>query len=126
VNLLVFETEGLLSQQLRQAGHRITVASNSADVRRLARDAAFDVAVLGRIRPEPARLRVCRELRRREGAFLILLLVEDDEVEMRVAGLDAGADDCVSISCPFDELLARLRALSRRAAVQADIRRGES
>lgn len=76
---------------------------------------SFDAILLGGAGPEAASLSVCVDLRRTGARTPILLLVARDAAETRVEGLDAGADDCIAVSCPFDELLARLRALVRRA-----------
>ncbi len=59
---------------------------------------------------------VCVDLRRDGSTLPIVLLVPPNAVEARVMGLDAGADDCLAVDCPVDELLARLRALVRRTA----------
>jgi two-component system, OmpR family, response regulator MprA len=59
-------------------------------------------------------LEVCRRLRRRGRTVPVLMLTARDEVESRVAGLDAGADDYVVKPFALEELLARLRALLRR------------
>ncbi len=118
VNVLLVENEELMAQPLRQAGHHVTVVSSSKAARRLLASVAFDVVLLGGIRPDAARLSACGELRRGSAATPILLLVGRDAAETRVEGLDAGADDCVSLSCPLDELLARLRALVRRSAAE--------
>jgi DNA-binding response OmpR family regulator len=105
-----------LAQPLRQAGYEVTVATSSKDARRLAMSGSFDAVVLGKIRPEAAILSICSALRRDGAGTPILLLVGRDAAEMRVQGLDAGADDCIALTSPFDELLARLRALVRRAS----------
>jgi two-component system, OmpR family, response regulator MprA len=59
-------------------------------------------------------LEVCRRLRREGHRLPVLMLTARDEVENRVAGLDAGADDYVTKPFALEELLARLRALLRR------------
>src|SRR6476619_5540116 len=60
-------------------------------------------------------LEVCRRLRRSGSRVPVLMLTARDEVENRVAGLDAGADDYVTKPFALEELLARLRALLRRS-----------
>src|SRR5207244_6098587 len=59
-------------------------------------------------------LEVCRRLRRSGSSVPVLMLTARDEVENRVAGLDAGADDYVTKPFALEELLARVRALLRR------------
>src|SRR6266545_211325 len=64
--------------------------------------------------PKMDGLEVCRRLRREGHRLPVLMLTARDEVENRVAGLDAGADDYVTKPFALEELLARLRALLRR------------
>ena len=78
-------------------------------------DAGIDVAVLDVAMPFADGLTVCREARHRGVATPILMLTARDQVGDRVAGLDAGADDYLVKPFAVDELLARLRALLRRA-----------
>jgi len=77
----------------------------------------YDVLVLDVVFPDGSGVEVCRALRRRGVSTPILLCTARDAVEERVRGLDAGADDYLVKPFAFPELLARLRALSRRAAV---------
>src|SRR3989440_7015299 len=66
--------------------------------------------------PRADGLEVCRRLRRTGNRVPVLMLTARDEVENRVAGLDAGADDYVTKPFALEELLARVRALLRRSA----------
>ncbi len=116
MNVLLIENDELMARPLREAGYEVTVASSPAQARRLLEGGSFDAVVLGALHPESAGLRVCSDLCRGGAQVPILLVVEQDAPAVRVRGLDAGADDCVSLTCPFEELLARLRALVRRAA----------
>ncbi len=75
---------------------------------------SFDMFIIDVVLPEIDGLAVCRELRQRDIRDPILILTARDEIEDRVAGLDAGADDYLGKPFAMDELLARLRALSRR------------
>ena len=79
----------------------------------------FDLAVLDVMMPFADGLTVCREARHRGVLTPILLLTARVEVGDRVAGLDAGADDYLVKPFVIDELLARCRALLRRAAPSA-------
>jgi two-component system, OmpR family, response regulator len=63
----------------------------------------------------------CRELRRHEIWTPVLMLTARDAVDDRVSGLDAGADDYLTKPFSFDELLARLRALTRRAPAERPV-----
>ena len=74
-----------------------------------------DVVILDVMLPGLDGLEVCRRLRTAEPRLPILLLTARDRVPDRVAGLDAGADDYLVKPFAFDELLARIRALLRRA-----------
>ncbi|MBA2332338.1 MAG: response regulator transcription factor [Actinobacteria bacterium] len=76
----------------------------------------IDAMVLDVSMPRLDGLEVCRRLRKGGSALPILMLTARDEVTDRVAGLDAGADDYVFKPFALEELLARLRALLRRAA----------
>ena len=78
-----------------------------------------DVVVLDVMMPGLDGLEVCRRLRAARQRTPILMLTARDEVADRVAGLDAGADDYLVKPFALDELLARVRALLRRAARRA-------
>jgi DNA-binding response OmpR family regulator len=75
----------------------------------------YDLYIVDIVLPEMDGLAVCRNLRARDIREPILILTARDEIEDRVAGLDAGADDYLGKPFAMEELLARLRALSRRA-----------
>jgi two-component system response regulator MprA len=79
----------------------------------LARSAS-DLVVLDVLMPELDGLEVCRRLRAAGDRTPVLMLTARTEVEDRVAGLDAGADDYLGKPFALDELLARVRALLRR------------
>ena len=81
---------------------------------RLARDESFDAIVLDVLLPGMDGFAVCRSLRRHGVDTPVLMLTARDAVPDRIKGLDAGADDYLLKPFAFDELLARLRALTRR------------
>lgn len=117
VNILLDGNDAVLAGALRDAGHAVAVASKPEETWKIARTRAFDAIVVGgRSRPDTVSLTVCSDLLRSGACTPVLLRITRDVAETRSEGLDAGADDCVSLSCPVDELLARLRALVRRAA----------
>jgi DNA-binding response OmpR family regulator len=120
VNVLVAESEESMAEPLRRAGHDVTVARNGRDLCSLTTSGSFDAVVVGMLGSGSQGLRVCNDLRRRGVALPIVLIVGHDDVESRIQGLDAGADDCVGVGCPADELLARLRALVRRVSLQVN------
>jgi two-component system, OmpR family, response regulator MprA len=72
--------------------------------------------ILDILMPKMDGLEVCRRLRREGLRLPVLMLTARDEVENRVAGLDAGADDYVTKPFALEELLARMRALLRRTS----------
>ena len=74
----------------------------------------YDALILDIVMPKRDGLEVCKELRRRRMSVPILLLTARDSVEDKITGLDAGADDYLTKPFAFGELLARVRALTRR------------
>lgn len=117
MNLLVVEHESVIERLLLEAGHEVTAAASAIDACVAVSSSSIDAIVVGRLAAERSGLEFCDQLRQSGVATPIFLLVESEAVEARVQGLDAGADDCLGLGCPADELLARLRALVRRAAV---------
>jgi two-component system response regulator MprA len=79
-------------------------------------DAQPDAVILDVLMPAVDGLEVCRRLRRAGNRVPVLMLTARDEIENRVAGLDAGADDYVSKPFALEELVARVRALLRRTS----------
>jgi two-component system OmpR family response regulator len=108
----------LLVRGLREEGHVADVAGRGEDALWMALAASYHAIVLDVTLPGIDGLETCRELRRREVWTPVLMLTARDAVGDRVTGLDAGADDYLTKPFAFDELLARLRALTRR--VQAE------
>ncbi len=80
------------------------------------RSQAYDLVLLDLGLPELDGLQVLRQLRARKNTTPVLIATARDAVKDRIAGLDAGADDYVVKPYDMDELLARLRALQRRAS----------
>jgi len=117
--VLVVEDEqklaALLARGLREEGHAADIAARGEDAVWMAEAAPFDVIVLDVMLPGLDGFAVCRRLREQGVWTPVLMLTARDAVEDRVAGLDAGADDYLAKPFSFDELLARLRALTRRA-----------
>jgi two-component system response regulator MprA len=83
-------------------------------------DSQPDVVILDVLMPGIDGLEVCRRLRRHGNRVPVLMLTARDEVENRVGGLDAGADDYVTKPFALEELLARIRALLRRASESSE------
>ena len=119
---LVVEDEpklaGLLKRGLTEDGHVADVAPSGEDAVWMALSAPYDVIVLDVMLPGIDGFATCRELRKREVWTPVLMLTARDAVEDRVEGLDTGADDYLVKPFSFAELIARLRALARRAPVE--------
>jgi two-component system OmpR family response regulator len=122
VRILVVEDEhklaDLLARGLREEGHAADVATEGEQALWMAQAAPFDAIVLDVMLPGIDGFEVCRRLRASDVWAPVLMLTARDAVEDRVAGLDAGADDYLMKPFAFDELLARLRALTRRAPAE--------
>ena len=101
---------------LREQSYAVDLATDGKDAIYRAAINEYDIIVLDYMIPEIDGIGVAREIRKRGGNAPILFLTARDAVADRVAGLDAGADDYLVKPFAFEELLARLRALSRRAA----------
>ena len=104
-----------LQTNLRGAGYDVTTASTAQEALSAAAMRPPDAVILDLVLPDGSGTEVCRELRSWSSAPVLVLSVVGDEAE-KVAALDAGADDYVQKPFGIDELLARLRALLRRAA----------
>ena len=105
----------VLELELGEAGYRVEIApAGSEGLAAMERDRP-DLVVLDVRLPDMDGLSVCRRARRSGHDMPILMLTALDRVGDRVVGLDAGADDYLAKPFAIEELLARLRALSRRA-----------
>ena len=105
----------LLRRGLVEEGLAADVARTGDDALWMADATEYDAIVLDVMLPGPDGFEVCRRLREAGRWAPVLMLTARDAVEDRVAGLDAGADDYLTKPFSFAELLARLRALARRA-----------
>jgi len=119
MRILVVEDESALAASLakglRQAAHAVDLAPTLAEARvRMAME-QYDAVLLDLGLPDGSGLALAREIRSRGDRVPILVLTARDSVRDRVAGLDAGADDYVVKPFALEEVLARLRALERRA-----------
>jgi DNA-binding response OmpR family regulator len=115
---------GRIAQGLRQAGMAVDAVYDGAAAEQAAAQTAYDVIVLDRDLPVVHGDQVCRTLA--GSGPRILMLTAAAEVEDRVDGLELGADDYLGKPFVFAELVARVRALSRRApATPPVLRRGD-
>ena len=105
----------LISYMLMQNRIQVEWIQNGADIFEYAMYSEYDILILDWMMPNVSGIDACRQLRDAGYERAILMLTAKDSVEDRVTGLDAGADDYLVKPFEFDELLARLRALSRRS-----------
>jgi len=108
-----------LATALELAGYEVTRCADGVQALAATRAAAFDVVVLDVMMPGVDGLGVCQVLRAEGDRVPILMVTARTETADRVAGLDAGADDYVAKPYDIEEVLARLRALLRRADTAA-------
>lgn len=108
------KVRGLLRRGLEQQSFAVAVAADGAEALWRAQESSFDAIVLDVMLPDTDGFTVCDQMRDSGGWAPILMLTALDDVQHRVRGLNAGADDY--LVKPFDlaELVARLRALFRR------------
>jgi two-component system response regulator MprA len=119
MRVLVVDDERAVRESLRRAleleGYEIELAEDGEDaLRRLRANGEPDAMILDVLMPGVDGLEVCRRLRDQGSRLPVLMLTARVEVEDRVEGLDAGADDYLTKPFALDELKARLRALLRR------------
>jgi len=117
--ILVVEDEPAMAESLRQgleeANHSVTLARDGLEGLHAAETSSFDAIVLDVMMPRMDGIEVTRRLRANGRQTPILLLTACDAAMDIVKGLDAGADDYLTKPFSFKVLLARLRAISRRA-----------
>src|SRR5215210_3234202 len=109
-----------LARALELDGYEVDLVPDGASALATIRASRPDVAVVDVMMPNIDGLTLCRVLRAEKDRLPILMLTARTETPDRVAGLDAGADDYLAKPFELDELLARLRALLRRAAPATD------
>jgi two-component system response regulator MprA len=119
MKILVVDDEPAVRDSLRRAleleGYSVELASDGVEaLERLSSNGEPDAVILDILMPKMDGLEACRRLRREGHRVPVLMLTAREEVENRVAGLDAGADDYVIKPFALEELLARVRALLRR------------
>ena len=107
---------GFVAKGLREQTYAVDVARDGEEALYYARENLYDLVILDLMLPVKDGYSVCRELRGAGFRVPILMLTARGAVEDRVAGLDCGADDYLVKPFDFKELLARLRALTRRPA----------
>jgi DNA-binding response OmpR family regulator len=120
VRLLLVEDEPLtvrmLAKGLREQAYAVDVARSRRAALALTSDTNYDLILLDLGLPDGDGLGLCRELRSAGTPAPILILTARDAIDARISGLDSGADDYLLKPFDFGELLARLRALTRRGS----------
>lgn len=119
MKVLVVEDEDKIAQFLRKGltekGYTVEAVKDADSALERFEAGAYEIVILDLLLPgSKDGLELCRELRTRGVRSKILMLTARDTVENKIEGLDAGADDYLVKPFSFRELLARLRALSRR------------
>jgi two-component system, OmpR family, copper resistance phosphate regulon response regulator CusR len=109
----------VLEQILRSNGYDVLLARDGDAGLQTALDQTPDLVILDIGLPKRSGLQVAEELRRRAFQPPVLMLTARDTVSDKVSGLDAGADDYLAKPFDYDELLARVKALLRRATMRA-------
>ncbi|MGN6372078.1 MAG: response regulator transcription factor [Solirubrobacteraceae bacterium] len=119
MSILVVDDEpavrGALARALGLERYEVALAADAGEALELLCKRAYDLIVLDVLMPGMSGLELCRRLRQAEDRTPVLMLTARETIDDRVAGLDAGADDYLPKPFALRELLARVRALLRRA-----------
>jgi two-component system response regulator MprA len=122
MRILIIEDEQkmarLLKKGLEEENHSVVLAHDGVEGLELCRDYPFDVIILDVMLPGMTGFEVARHLRQSTSQVPILMLTARDAVSDIVKGLNVGADDYLTKPFAFEELLARLQAVSRRGPVE--------
>jgi two-component system, OmpR family, response regulator len=122
MRVLVVEDERKLGELLRRGlgeeGYAADLADRGEEALWMVKAVDYDVIVLDVMLPGADGFEICRRMRGSGVWAPVLMLTARDAVDDRVSGLDAGADDYLTKPFAFEELLARLRALTRRAPAE--------
>ena len=118
MRILLVEDEkklaALIKRALKEALYAVDLADNGEDALFSAQSNPYDLIILDIMIPGKDGLAICRQLRKNKLDTPILMLTARNDVEDKILGLDAGADDYLTKPFSFPELLARVRALLRR------------
>jgi two-component system OmpR family response regulator len=109
----------LLSASLRFAGFEVAIAANGAEALRVAETFRPDLIVLDVMMPGIDGFEVVRRLRKEERRMPVLFLTAKDATEDKITGLTLGGDDYITKPFSLEEVIARIRAVLRRAATNA-------
>ncbi|MFB9328723.1 response regulator transcription factor [Paenibacillus aurantiacus] len=119
MNILLAEDDKKLGKLMKyvlekRGGFHVEWVENGQDAFDYAQSTAYDVLILDWMMPIKDGIEVCKSLRAMDYAQAILLLTAKDTLQDKILGLDAGADDYLTKPFEMEELLARLRSLTRR------------
>lgn len=128
MNILLAEDDLKLGKLVKyvlekKGGYQVDWVENGEDALVYAEGSAYDVLIIDWMMPRMDGIGVCKKLRSGNYGNAILLLTAKDALQDKIVGLDAGADDYITKPFEMDELLARLRSLTRRnfAPIQSDV-----
>ncbi|HEY1312872.1 MAG TPA: response regulator transcription factor [Steroidobacteraceae bacterium] len=124
MRVLLVEDDGMIAQglqtALRQAGFAVDWMRDGKSAGAALQSASFDLVLLDLGLPQRDGIEVLRDLRKRGNVTPVIILTARDEIQHRIAGLDAGADDYIVKPFDVDEVTARMRSVLRRAAGRGD------
>ena len=124
MRILVVEDEAKLARAIKKAlelqKYAVDLAEDGQEALDVALSEAPDLILLDAMLPKKDGFRVCRELRQAGLHSPILMLTAKGQIQDKIAGLDAGADDYMVKPFSFEELFARIRALLRRLGQDKD------
>jgi DNA-binding response OmpR family regulator len=124
MRILIVEDEhriaNTVKKGLEQERYAVDVAYTGTEGFDLAVTEEYDLIILDLMLPGMDGLVICKELRKKQIHVPILILTAKGQIEDKVEGLDCGADDYLTKPFSFEELLARIRALSRRPKSSID------
>ncbi len=120
MRILIIEDEHKIAQSLKkgltQESYAVDLSFDGEEGLELALSGEFDLIILDRLLPKIDGLTLCQKVRAEGVHTPILMLTAKGQIQDRVEGLNAGADDYLAKPFAFEELLARIRALKRRPA----------
>ena len=124
MRVLLVEDDEMIAQglqtALRQAAFAVDWMRDGKSAGTALQTSSFDLVLLDLGLPHRDGIDVLRDLRKRGNATPVIILTARDEIQHRIAGLDAGADDYIVKPFDLDEVTARMRSVLRRAAGRGD------
>ena len=124
MRVLLVEDDGMIAQglqtALRQGNYAVDWVADGKSADAALKGSVFDLVLLDLGLPQRDGLDVLRAMRQRNDTTPVVIVTARDEVQQRIAGLDAGADDYIVKPFDLDEVMARMRSVLRRAAGRGD------